>query len=166
MTATLSALTVDDFDALTQLAHAIWQECFVPLIGAPQVNYMTAWRYDAADWASDLNADHRGCAVARVDGRPVGFLRWRLAPGDALKVVEVYLHADVRGTGLVDTMLAHAESVARAHGRTLMVLTVNRQNDRAVAAYARNGYTIAALEDFDIGGGFLCHDFRMEKRLR
>jgi ribosomal protein S18 acetylase RimI-like enzyme len=46
-----------------------------------------------------------------------------------------------------------------------MILTVNKRNTRAIAAYRRNGFTVLEAVVADIGGGFVMDDFLMSKHL-
>jgi diamine N-acetyltransferase len=45
------------------------------------------------------------------------------------------------------------------------VLRVNRQNQQAIDAYLKHGFTVATLIVEDIGGGFVMDDYVMVKAL-
>ena len=45
------------------------------------------------------------------------------------------------------------------------MLSVNKHNTRAIAAYRRNGFVIAESVVTDIGGGFVMDDYVMAKNL-
>ena len=46
-----------------------------------------------------------------------------------------------------------------------MILSVNKRNAKAIAAYHRNGFVIAESVVTDIGGGFVMDDYVMAKEL-
>jgi hypothetical protein len=45
------------------------------------------------------------------------------------------------------------------------MLTVNKRNAKAMAAYQRNGFTLTESVVVDIGGGFVMDDYVMTKEL-
>ena len=47
----------------------------------------------------------------------------------------------------------------------MLVLNVNKNNDRAISAYVRNGFVVREAVVVDIGGGFVMDDYIMAKRL-
>ena len=82
-----------------------------------------------------------------------------------MKLHKLYLLAELRGRGLGSRLLLFCEDAARAAGARRLVLNVNKRNDRAIAAYRRNGFRVAASVVNDIGGGFVMDDFVMAKEL-
>ncbi len=57
------------------------------------------------------------------------------------------------------------EREVRAGGARRLILSVNKRNIRAIAAYRRNGFIIAESVVTDIGGGFVMDDYVMTKEL-
>jgi RimJ/RimL family protein N-acetyltransferase len=62
-------------------------------------------------------------------------------------------------------MLEHCAAEARRLGAHRLILAVNKQNTRAIAAYTRNGFAVAEAVVNDIGGGFVMDDYIMAKDL-
>ena len=81
------------------------------------------------------------------------------------KLHKIYLHPDWQGRGLGSRLLQHCEREVRAAGAHRLILSVNKRNAKAIAAYQRNGFVIAESVVTDIGGGFLMDDFVMAKNL-
>jgi ribosomal protein S18 acetylase RimI-like enzyme len=61
--------------------------------------------------------------------------------------------------------LQHCEREIRKSGARRLILSVNKRNARAIAAYQRNGFVIAESVVTDIGGGFVMDDYVMAKKL-
>jgi len=71
----------------------------------------------------------------------------------------------LHGRGLGSRLLRHCEREVRAGGAHRLILSVNKRNARAIAAYRRNGFVIADSVVTDIGGGFVMDDYVMAKSL-
>jgi ribosomal protein S18 acetylase RimI-like enzyme len=61
--------------------------------------------------------------------------------------------------------LQHVEREVRAGAGRRLILSVNKRNTRALAAYRRNGFIITESVITDIGGGFVMDDYIMAKDL-
>jgi GNAT superfamily N-acetyltransferase len=81
------------------------------------------------------------------------------------KLHKIYLHPDWQGRGLGSRLLQHCEREVRAAGAHRLILSVNKRNAKAIAAYQRNGFVIVESVVTDIGGGFVMDDFIMAKEL-
>src|ERR1035438_5613267 len=86
-----------------------------------------------------------------VDGRFGGFAS--IGPADAagvMKLHKCYLLPALHGRGLGSRLLQHCEAEARRLGARRLILAVNKHNTKAIAAYQRNGFTVAepVLTDF------------------
>lgn len=95
--------------------------------------------------AHDAEATH---LVARIDGRPVGTLRWRVVPPDTAKIERVAVLRDKRGAGLGRMLIEAALQQAAAAGIHSAVLNAQTV---AVDFYRHLGFTIAG-EPFDEAG--------------
>ncbi len=72
---------------------------------------------------------------------------------------------ELHGRGLGSRLLQHVEREVRQLGARRLILSVNKRNAKAIAAYQRNGFVIAESVVTDIGGGFVMDDFIMTKEL-
>ncbi len=99
-----------------------------------------------------------------VDGKPAGFASYgpTSEPG-VMKLHKLYLLPELHGRGLGSRMLEHCECEIRAAGACRLILSVNKRNDQAIAAYRRNGFIVAESVVTDIGGGFVMDDYVMAK---
>ena len=81
------------------------------------------------------------------------------------KLHKIYLHPAWHGRGLGSLLLRHCEREACKLGADRLVLTVNKRNSKAIAAYQRNGFSITDSVVVNIGGGFVLDDYVMAKGL-
>ncbi|MBN9755633.1 Acetyltransferase [Pseudonocardia sp. Ae406_Ps2] len=78
---------------------------------------------------------------AAFDGdRPVGTACWRAGDdGDGL-LYGMWVHPDLRGTGVADALVDAVTAVARENGSRTLSLKVEPDNARAIAFYLRTGF--------------------------
>jgi GNAT superfamily N-acetyltransferase len=156
--------TAQQFDVVAGLAHEIWYEYYVPLIGLAQVDYMVSKFQSSGAMAGQMREGYE-YYLAQRDGRPIGYCAVQPQPAESsLFLSKLYLLRDARGAGTGRVCMEFIEQLARRRGLTLLWLTVNKGNP-AVRAYERLGFRIAADLVMDIGGGFVMDDYRMEKSL-
>lgn len=156
--------TPQQIAAIAGLAHEIWYEYYVPLIGRAQVDYMVAKFQSSGAMAGQMREGYEYFSIER-DGQGIGYAAVQPHPADgSLFLSKLYLLRDARGGGTGRVCMEFIEQLARRRGLTLLWLTVNKGNP-AVKAYERLGFRIAADLTMDIGGGFVMDDYRMEKSL-
>jgi GNAT superfamily N-acetyltransferase len=162
-------MTAQQFDAVAGLAHEIWYEYYVPLIGRAQVDYMVAKFQSSGAMAGQMREGYEYFLIQRGTGeRPgpgIGYCAVQPQPENgSLFLSKLYLLRDARGGGTGRVCMEFIEQLACRRGLNLLWLTVNKGNP-AVRAYERLGFRIAADLVMDIGGGFVMDDYRMEKQL-
>ena len=62
-------------------------------------------------------------------------------------------------------MIQHCEREVRKLEVRRIILAVNKHNTKAIAAYRRNGFTVAESVITDFGDGFVMDDYIMIKNL-
>ena len=153
-----------DLPAIAALAHEIWYEYYVPLIGRAQVDYMVPKFQSAAAMHEQLRSGYEYFMMQRA-AVLVGYVAVQPQPDtESLFISKLYLQRDARGAGTGRLAMEFIEELARGRRLKRLWLTVNKGNP-AVTAYQRLGFHIAAPIVMDIGNGFVMDDFRMEKAL-
>lgn len=163
-TLALASLRPEEAEALAELAARIWWHNYPAIIGAAQIEYMLARRYHPPLIRQTLaRGDHWD--VVRAGDALLAFAHSFRLEGGAVKVDKLYVHPDWQRRGLGRMLVDRIEARARAHGRSHLLLRVNRRNGQAIAAYVKYGFVVAREVVEDIGGGFVMDDYVMVKPL-
>jgi GNAT superfamily N-acetyltransferase len=107
--------------------------------------------------------------VAHHDGTLAGMFGLEGLGTASAELRRMYVDATHRGTGLAQTMLAHAEQACRAAGTPLLALSTSEVQGAALAFYRKSGYRLvreeraAAQTNKTVGGNIL--RFYFEKAL-
>ena len=150
--------------AVASLAEIIWNEWFPSIISQEQINYMVQ-KYQsmpAIDEAIEKNGYMYFLLV--LGDTPIGYIGV-VPEEDALLINKIYLMKPFRGQRRSNILFDKAEEVAKEKGFTKIRLFVNRHNYNSVRVYLRKGFRIIEEKKTDIGEGFVCDDFLMEKNL-
>jgi GNAT superfamily N-acetyltransferase len=158
--------TEADLPALAELAGVIWRACYPGIISPAQIEYMLAQMYAPGTLREEMLS--QGIHFYRLLRGPqfAGFAS--LGPTETagvMKLHKLYLLPECHGHGLGSLLLRHCEAEARRLGARRLILSVNKRNARAIAAYQRNGFAMAESVVTDIGGGLVMDDFVMAKEL-
>lgn len=150
---------------IASLAAVIWRACYPGIISPAQIEYMLA-RMCAFDV---LRAELTSGIIferAMVNGILRGFSSFGPGPGQhEIKLHKLYVHPDSQRHGIGGALLKSCEAAACASDTTTLVLNVNKQNERAINAYRKHGFTIREAVVLDIGNGFVMDDHVMAKTL-
>jgi GNAT superfamily N-acetyltransferase len=128
----------DEIHRLTQAAFAPYGHLDPPS-GALQESVSQA----VTDLASG------GGAIAELDGRPVGCLRWRLAASGDLHVRRVAVEPELQGQGVGSALMAWAEQEARQRGCQGVSVGVRIALPGNVAFYRKAGYEVTGEHRHD-----------------
>lgn len=156
-----------DLAEISRLAGVIWRAHYPGIISPEQIEYMLARMYSLDTLREDSLI--RGIQYDRllVGDDFAGFAAY--GPTDqpgVFKLHKIYLHPDWHGRGLGSRLLDHCAAEAARAGATRLILTVNKRNAKALAAYRRNGFALIDSVVADIGGGFVMDDYVLAKDLQ
>lgn len=164
MTIEISPLRLDEAESVADLARAVWQAHYLDIIGQGQIDYMLDQRYRPG-LIRQLLARGDLWLAARADGELIGFAHGHpLADGD-YKLDKLYVATDWQRHGIGGELIRAVAERARRRGHGRLLLRVNRQNQQAIDAYLKHGFTVATIIVEDIGGGFVMDDYVMIKEL-
>lgn len=158
--------TQDQLAQVARLAHEIWYEYYVSLVGRAQVDYMVDRFQTLPAIQAQLAEGYEYFLLERsADATCLGYLGVLPEPSaKALFLSKLYVHSAARGTGAGRQALTFVEGLARERGLQRIWLTVNKRNPSRLV-YERLGYATTGSIVTDIGGGFVMDDYRMEKIL-
>lgn len=158
----LAVTTAAQVADVARMAHEVWNEYYVPLIGQAQVDYMVAKFQSAAAMQAQIDTGYEYFQIQQ-SGESVGYAAIHHDAADArVFISKLYLLAAHRRSGAGRQALELIERMARERGATHLWLTVNKGN-ASVRAYERLGFKIVDAMVMDIGGGFVMDDYKMEK---
>jgi diamine N-acetyltransferase len=160
----IGPLRLGEAEALVELAGRVWRKHYPGIITPRQIEYMLAERYKPG-LVRQLLARGDLWLAARAEGVLVGFAHGHPLEDGDYKLDKLYVDMDWQRHGIGGKLMAEMEARARSHDFTRLVLRVNRQNQQAIDAYLRQGFTVATLIMEDIGGGFVMDDYVMVKDL-
>jgi GNAT superfamily N-acetyltransferase len=162
----IAALQPHEIDELCALAAEIWRAHYPAIISAAQIEYMLAQRYAPAVLRAELAAGGVWWDILRVNGRMAGFSSYFFShAGCELKLDKLYVHPLDQRRGYGGMLIDRAVTIARAYGRDVVTLAVNKRNSHAITAYCKYGFEIGASAVKDIGGGFVMDDFVMSRHV-
>lgn len=174
MSATFEAVQTDEQqEQLAQLAGAIWNEYWPPIIGQDQTTYMVeqfqslpAIKRDMAENAYEYWFVHAADDSSGEAGRIIGFTGGHNEEETKrFFISKIYLKAEERGKHFASDVIAFYEELCRQRGFDAMYLTVNKYNELGIRAYKGKGFKVIDAVESDIGEGFIMDDYIMEKSI-
>ena len=152
--------------AIASLAGVIWHAHYPGIISTEQIDYMLAKMYSLETLREEIRLRAIRYERLLVGEEFAGFASHGPTEQPKLfKLHKIYLHPAWHGRGLGSLLLRHCEREACKLGADRLVLTVNKRNSKAIAAYQRNGFSITDSVVVNIGGGFVMDDYVMAKGL-
>ena len=159
-------LSEQEIDAVARLARVVWQDTYPSIISQEQIDYMLGERYAAQRLRDELQTAGIWWDLASVsngEGRQLaGFAASYLTdvPGE-MKLDKLYVDPSRQRSGVGGALIATVAERAREQGCKTLILAVNKNNSRAIAAYRKNGFAIRESVRVDIGRGFVMDDYIM-----
>jgi GNAT superfamily N-acetyltransferase len=158
--------TEADVPAIAKLAGIIWHAHYPGIISTEQIDYMLARMYSLETLREEIRAQGICYEQLLLGAEFLGFASFGpTEQATVFKLHKLYLHPQFHKRGFGSLLLQHCEREVRQLGAMRLVLTVNKRNSKAIAAYQRNGFAITDSVVVDIGGGFVMDDHVMAKNL-
>ncbi|KQM22152.1 GNAT family N-acetyltransferase [Novosphingobium sp. Leaf2] len=146
----------DDADALALVGAATFLESFAGVVdGAALVTHCLHQHSAGAYRAYFAKGAKAWLAQIEPGGAPVGYALScapeldHARPGD-VELKRIYLLSRFQGTPIAGALMRAALDEAQGHARLL--LGVKADNHRALAFYAKHGFTPIGTRRFDVGG--------------
>ena len=148
-------------ETVASLAEEIWNQHFTPIIGKQQVDYMLEKFQSVPAIKAQLKEGYQYYLFDNAKGC-FGYTAV-LPRGKELFLSKLYIKKSRRGKGYGRQALAFIESLAAMLDKSLVSLTVNRNNISTIKVYEKLGYKVSGELVKDIGGGFVMDDYTMYK---
>lgn len=161
----LEVTTPTLIETTAQLAHKIWNQHYVPIIGQDQVDYMLD-KFQDVEAISNQISNGYDYFIIYHDLNPSGYLT--LVPNSndkKLMISKIYVDFDFRGLGLGSRLIDFTIKRAKQDKFNSIWLTVNKNNTKSIEWYKSKGFLIKEKIKMDIGNGFVMDDYLMELQL-
>ncbi len=142
-----------DLPELSVLAHRIWREHYVPIIGSGQVEYMLAKWYNLEALTEQMQEAERFTRLVEIDEKMAGYIQYG-RKDDAMFIYKVYIEQKYRGRGIGKQLFDQI-------GYCPLELRVNKDNVNSIAFYKRYGFEVIDENILQIGDGFVMDDYVM-----
>lgn len=154
----------EDYKVIADLAKAIWNEHYTPIIGSDQVAYMLD-KFQSKK-AIENQIVHSGYYYYIIydSNALVGYLSIKKET-HALFLSKIYISKSYRGQGFGKIAMNFIELQAKALNCDSIYLTVNKYNTISIKVYEKIGYKKIEELVIDIGNGYIMDDFKMQKTL-
>jgi len=147
-----------DFSIIEKLARGIWHRHYVPMIGAPQVEYMLEKFYSKEALALQQMQGQQFWMIY-LDERPCGYIGISEQQSDECFLHKFYIDTSLHRHGIGSMVFA---LLIAAYPKTSTIrLQVNINNYKSINFYFKCGFTIESRLVVDIGNGFVMDDYIM-----
>lgn len=156
--ASIRRATRADVPALSLVASATFLETFAGVIDGADIVAHCVTEHSAAVYDTLLTSANAAAWLAESlqGGAPVGYAvlsqpKLPVAELDDLEVKRIYVLARFYGTGVGAELMSQALDEAKRRGARRALLGVYAQNGRALAFYAKHGFTRIGERHFKVG---------------
>jgi diamine N-acetyltransferase len=156
---------IKDARIVSQLAHKIWRQHYIPIIGSLQVDYMLQ------HFQSDLAIQNQIASgynyfLLETGGFAVAYFAMLPEAEQTLHISKIYVDRLRQRSGLGSMIITFIEAYCRKNQLEEIWLTVNRHNHGAINFYRKHGFKMLETLIQDIGNGFVMDDYKMWKKVR
>lgn len=156
--------TRNDFKQLESFAASIWEQHYIPIIGANQVAFMLE-KYQSTEAMFDQFLAGFKYAWVMSEGQKAGYFAFDLKVQKEVFISKLYIHKDFRRRGLGRCVLDFIAKEVQVLGCTKMSLSVNKDNSNSIQFYLSYGFQINKAQKIAIGEGFYMDDYVMSYSL-
>lgn len=158
----INPATITDLPIIQQLAFDIWPSAYLKILGREQLDYMLEKFYSLSSLQQQLTVLNHRFILAVENEIPIGFASFSAHKDSSVfHLNKIYVLPNQQGKNIGKKMLDYIISEIINLGAKSLQLNVNRHN-KAFRFYEKQGFSIIASEDIDIGSGYFMNDFVME----
>ncbi len=151
-------------------ARRVWHNYYKDIFPVEQIDYMLE-KYQSKDALYKQISEGYIYYMLIVDNELAGYM-CIIFQSDCVYLSRLYIKAEYRRRGLAkraigyfDTLFSSDENNVYSYIDTIR-LSVERANSFAINVYEHLGFHKVKAVDTDIGGGFVCNDYIMERKIR
>ncbi len=156
--------TLEDIQKTAELADAVWHECYAELLSLQQIEYMVDKFQSPQEIEKQIKEQSYHYYLVKNENRAVAYMGVQVQDRQ-LYLSKIYILKEYRGQGLAQSLMNKANSLGAMYACISIWLTVNKGNERAIAAYEKEGFQRIREQCVDIGAGFVMDDYVYEKTL-
>lgn len=154
----IALLETEDFATIERLAHEIWQQYYVPIIGEKQVAYMIKKFYCREALAAQ-HTEGQQFLMIYIDEKPSGYIGISRQQGGQYFLHKFYLDTKLHRKG-VGSEIFKLLTAAYPDSKSIR-LQVNINNFKSINFYFKCGFLIEKRYVLDIGEGYVMDDYIM-----
>lgn len=152
-----------------EAANHVWHNYYKGIFSSEQIDYMLH-KYQSREALKNQMAKGYIYYMLLADNKLAGYM-CILPQSDYVYLARLYIKAEYRRQGLARKTLAHIDAMfAKSELGFSYIkkirLRVERQNSFAINVYEHLGFYKVKSEDTNIGGGFVCQEYIMERKIK
>lgn len=160
-------LTLDDTNLISALASTIWHKHYASIISTEQIEYMLNQRYHPTLIREQILSHNTWWKKLVLNKEIIGFSCCVLTDNlKELKLDKLYLHPHYQRKGYSAILVDDIKQFMRHNAFEKLILTVNKKNTSAIAAYLHYGFKKSGDIVIDIGNGFVMDDYLMTMNIK
>jgi len=133
-----------DIRSISNMAHIIWPEAYGEILSKDQIDFMLEKSYTIEGLAEGM-VGGQFFYILKEDGIGQGFVALKTLT-DKLRIEKLYLMPNVQGKGFGKALIDFAIEKAKAKGKDILELNVNRNNP-AYHFYLKQGFQVTETVD-------------------
>jgi diamine N-acetyltransferase len=146
-----------DAENLSALAIQVWLHTYATEGISSVISRYVLSEFSTAKFEALLSEDSSAVFVAEINEHLVGYAQVTtstscpVTTSSKVELATLYVQEPFVGKGVGHALLGQAEQWAKQRSNTSIWLTVNSKNGRAIAFYAKHGYTKLGITYFELG---------------
>ena len=170
---TLRPATLHDAAALAAFAESVFRETFGPHNRPEDMDAYCSAAFSLAELERELTAPYLHTVLGVAGGDIAGYAQLRDGPPpecvagpDPIELKRLYVGRRWQGSGVAQTLMAHAMDLAQQRGAATLYLSVWQHNHRAIAFYAKQGFERVGAAPFQLGADIQLDPVMMRSLVR
>ncbi len=153
---------------IEEAAHYVWHNYYKDVFSKEQIDYMLE-KFQSRNALKQQMSEGYIYYMLMSDGNLAGYT-CVLLKSDYACISRLYIKPEYRRQGLAKRTLAHFEAIFSNEELGFdyikkLRLNVERKNKFAINVYEHLGFQKVKSVDTDIGGGFVCREYIMERKV-